>query len=254
MPSHIILTAFGTTTRAQAAYGHLERHIAARFPDHMIHWAYSSPTVRKRSATGGAPRLSVREIIDSLGAGCAVVVQSLHVLPGREFERVEEDLRRAGGQTALGRPLLSTTADLHRLADCLQPLIAADPHDAVLVLGHGTAHPCRAAYSELALILQRRHGPRLFLSTLEFPDTAPESIAAHIAAAGHRRVVVLPLLLVAGMHFYRDITGDANHSWRQLLSAQRIEMKIHDQGLAMLPGVADMFCDHIGSALPVRKA
>ena len=50
------------------------------------------------------------------------------------------------------------------------------------------------------------------------------------------------------MHFLKDINGDHPSSWRNLLHDQQIEIDLHDRGLAYLPGVDDIICDHIGAA------
>lgn len=249
MPDHIILTAFGTTTRAKEAYHFLNEQISRQFPSHTIHWAYSSPTVRKTSGGENTQLQSVNETIASINTDDPIVVQSLHVLPGWEFKRITEEVQEIRRRAAIGLPLINDRKDLLRVAECLQPLIEESGDDAVLMLGHGTDHPCRSTYTELGRRLQHKFGARIFMSTLEFPEESPESTIARIAAAGYRDVVIIPLLLVAGMHFFRDITGENEDSWKNLLTAHTIRMNIHDRGLSMLPGVADIFCDHIRSAL-----
>ena len=42
----IVLAAFGTTTAARQSYTFLDQHIRAAFPDHEVHWAFSSRMVR----------------------------------------------------------------------------------------------------------------------------------------------------------------------------------------------------------------
>lgn len=248
MPNHIILTAFGTTTRAHEAYQHFEDRISPQFPGHEIHWAYSSPTVRRCSRTGTTKLQSVKETIASIAAGDAIAVQSLHILPGWEFGRITDEVNETGVRTAIGLPLLNDGRDLVLFMRCLQPLIVNSGTDAVLLLGHGTNHPCRSTFTELEHRLHEQFGARVFVSTLEYPDESPQSTVARIAAAGHRTAMVIPLLLVAGMHFRRDITGDREDSWKNLLAGQSVGMDIHDRGLAMLPGVAEIFCDHIHAA------
>jgi len=254
MADHIILTAFGTTTQAKEAYHHLEEQIAPQFPECSIHWAYSSPTVREISGTENAQPLSVKETIASINTHDFIVVQSLHVLPGKEFERILEEIPEMGVPAAVGLPLINDSADLLRFVSCLRPLIDNSGDDAVLLLGHGTDHPCRSIFIELERKLHQRFGSRVFVSTLEFPEAPPASIAAAIAAAGYRQAVIIPLLMVAGMHFFRDITGEREPSWKNLLAARGIGLGIHGQGLAMLPGIADIFCDHIRLAFASRQS
>lgn len=248
MPDHIILTAFGTTTRAKEAYHYLEERISLQFPRHTIHWAYSSPTVRRTSSTENSRLLSVGETLGSLDTSDPIVIQSLHVLPGREFERIRDEVHELGIQIAIGQPLLNESQDLRRFVSCLQNLIEDSGSNAVLLLGHGTDHPCRSIYGELERLLRERFGSRIFMSTLEFQEEPAEETITRIAAAGHKTAHIIPLLLVAGMHFFKDITGDHEDSWQNLCTKHGIDLQIHDKGLAVLPGIADIFCDHIRTA------
>jgi sirohydrochlorin cobaltochelatase len=248
MNDYIILTAFGTTTRAKAAYQFLQSRIAPKFPDCHIHWAFSSPTVRRGSKSAATRLASVTEIISQLRNPGRVVIQSLHVLAGHEFDRIATEATALPVPTALGMPLLHGPSDFDRVAQALKDLISASGQEAALVLGHGTDHPCRASYSTLAEILRDKIGPRVFFSTIEKPVDPPELIIRRIHQAGYRKVFCVPFLLVAGMHFRKDINGDHESSWRNLLMERQIEIDLHDQGLAYLPGVDDIFCDHITAA------
>ena len=248
MSNHIILTAFGTTTRARQSYQFLESRIALRFPDCHIHWAFSSPTVRRRSESATAPLESLMEIVARLGNGGKIVVQSLHLLPGHEFDRIAAEIEALTEPIALGMPLLKEASDFDRVAHALNDLIRASEDKAVLILGHGTDHPCKVSYSRLAEILRDQIGPRVFLTTIEKPADPPELIIKRIRQAGYRKVFCIPFLLVAGMHFFKDINGEHESSWRNLLHEQEIEIDLHDRGLAYLPGIDQLFCDHIDAA------
>ena len=248
MSNHIILTAFGTTTRAKDTYNYLEKRIVPRFPDCLIHWAFSSPTVRKGATSKTTPLPSLADIVSRLKNSGKIVIQSLHVLPGHEFDRIVSESQELPIPTALGMPLLDEQSDFIRVAKALKVLITASKQQATLILAHGTSHPCNAAYPLLQKILHDQIGPQVFFTTIEKAADPPEKIIRQIHEAGHRKVFCIPFLLVAGMHFLKDINGDHHSSWRNMLQAQGIEMDLHDQGLAYLPGVDEIFCEHIIAA------
>ena len=248
MSNHIILTAFGTTTRAKDTYDYLESRITPRFPDCQIHWAFSSPTVRKSAGSAATSLPSLADIVMELRNHRNIVIQSLHVLPGHEFDRINAESQKLPVPTALGLPLLHEPSDFIRVASGLKELITASKQEATLVLAHGTDHPCRASYPLLQKILHEHIGPQVYFTTIEKPAEPPELFFRKIHEAGHRKVFCIPFLLVAGMHFLKDINGDHRSSWRHLLKAQGIEMDLHDRGLAYLPGVDEIFCDHIDAA------
>jgi len=104
MTNHIILTAFGTTTRAQETYGYLEKRIAPRFPGCNIHWAFSSPTVRRNSAQKDAALpASLVDIVSQLKDPGKIVIQSLHVIPGHEFDRIVSEAGQLPVSAAMGQ-------------------------------------------------------------------------------------------------------------------------------------------------------
>ncbi|MGI9538404.1 MAG: sirohydrochlorin cobaltochelatase, partial [Desulfocapsaceae bacterium] len=135
-----------------------------------------------------------------------------------------------------------------RVAHALQSLVENSNHGAALILGHGTDHPCRASYLTLQAKLHSKTGPHIFFTTIEKPVDPPEIIIQKIRDAGYKEIFCVPFLMVAGMHFFKDIDGDHPSSWRNLLKAHQIEIDLHDRGLAHLPGVDEIFCDHIQSA------
>ena len=247
MTDYIILTAFGTTTRAKDTYDYLEKRIAPRFPDCRIRWAFSSPTVRRNSASADAPP-SLSEVVHQLKDSDRIVIQSLHVLPGHEFDRIINESKALPVAATIGMPLLHERSDFTRVAAALEALITRSAPEAALVLGHGTDHPCRDSYGVIQQELQDRIGPQVFFTTIEKAAVPPELIIKEIRRAGYRKVFCVPFLMVAGMHFLKDINGDHPSSWRNLLRAQQIEIDLHDRGLAYLPGVDEIFCDHITAA------
>jgi sirohydrochlorin cobaltochelatase len=248
MNDYIILTAFGTTTRAKDTYHYLESRIAQRFPGCQIHWAFSSPTVRRGAASTTTPLPSLADIVSELRNPGRIVIQSLHVLPGHEFDRIVTESHKLPVPTALGVPLLHEPSDFSRVAKSLKDLITASKQEAALILAHGTDHPSRASYPLLQKILHEQIGPQVFFTTIEKPAEPPELIIQKIHEAGYRKVFCIPFLLVAGMHVLKDINGDHQSSWRNLLKVKQIEIDLHDRGLAYLDGVDEIFCDHIDAA------
>lgn len=250
MEKHIILTAFGTSTPAQKTYDHLHALIAPQFPDAQFHWTYTSPVIRRNvNKNGDAHIYSLPELITQLDGSShnRVVIQSMHVLPGHEFHRIVREGQQISIPGAIGMPLLTTPDDYHRVSDCLMPLIGSSKKRAVVILGHGTTHPCWTGYPALEHALRKRSGSQIFVAALEnYPPSG--SVIDEIVASGYQEILLIPFLMVAGMHFLRDINGNLPQSWKSLCSQNNIRLTLHDQGLGMLPGIADIFSDHIREA------
>ena len=251
MKNHIILCAFGTTTRAKESYQHFEALLAPRFPDCQIHWTFSSPTVKSAAHLGSAASLG--QIAATLHNPEKVVVQSLHILPGYEFHRTVSETRALPLPAAIGRPLLDQPDDFVRIGAALKSLINSSGSDGGLVLGHGTDHPSRYLLLQLEQELMSQCGDRVFFTTIEKPLVAAEQIIENITAAGCNRLFCIPFLMVAGMHFFRDIIGDSDDSWQSRFRQHQIELDVRDQGIAQLDETVSIFGDHIEEAFAALK-
>ncbi len=249
----IVMAAFGTTSRAEATYRIIDAHIRKAFPGHEVHWAYSSRMIKGlRQGQGKKSINHPHEILRELharGHGWAVV-QSVHLIGGHEFVRLLEEIRQEEIRTSVGMPLLTTPADLLRVGHCLEPIIRAHPEKAILLPGHGTDHPAWTTYPALQQTLGRMFGDRIFVGAVEqFPPS--EGLIEEIAAAGFKEVLVIPFLLVAGMHYHQDLMSEEADSWGSRLREAGISVTIIPEGIGNLAGISEIFRDHIREALDV---
>lgn len=248
----IVLTAFGTTTRAWRTYTRLEERIRQVFPGHPIHWAFTSRLVVERLAQERRrplPRpLQVLAELQRQGHTWAVV-QSLHLLAGHEFYRLLDEILPGPLRLSIGLPLLSSPADYERLAAILLAQAGLTPGQALVLVGHGTDHPAWATYPALEAICRQLHGPGVYVGVVDgYPGQ--EEVIPRVVRDGWRRVKLVPLLLVAGRHFLEDLTQE-DDSWQAALTAAGLEVEAVDYGLGELPGVSELVCDHIREALAV---
>lgn len=252
-PIPIVIAAFGTSTKALASYEHLDGQIRDHFPGHEVMWAYSSRMIQEKIATQQQnPVPGPREVLDTLHQRQYpwAVVQSLHLLGGHEFSRLVEETARSPIRTSIGLPLLHSPEDYLALCASLAPLINAHPYQAILLMGHGTDHPAWCAYPALQYFMRRHFGPRIFVGVIEGCPRS-EEVITDITGAGYDKVCIIPLLLVAGMHFHRDLAGNRSDSWMTLLTQADIRVEIIQQGVGILPTIGEMFCRHIKDALAV---
>ena len=148
----------------------------------------------------------------------------------------------------MGMPLLCTPLDFEEFGEVLQPAIIARQNKAILILGHGSTHPIWTAYFCLEKILRRKFGDRVFVGALEkFPDSS--SLPAQIKAAGFSEVCIIPFLLIAGMHYHRDIVGDGPASWTTRLRKNNLEVETINHGLGLFPGLENLLIRHINEGL-----
>lgn len=167
-----------------------------------------------------------------------LLVQSLHVIAGDEFERMRGELTdfaaRLGARITVSGPLLSGAGDAPGVARALVACLAEG--EAAVLMGHGTSSQAQELYRILAAALSDM-APLARLGVLEAAD--PEdplsirAIARDLAASGVRRARLLPFLTVAGRHAHKDLAGETPESWKSVLARHGIE------GLPDLAGLVE---------------
>lgn len=253
----IVLAAFGTSTAAFETYHQFEQKVRARFPDQEIRWAFTSRKVRHKLAQEKGQKLNdlgttLREL---KAAGYSrVAVQSLHVVPGEEWEKkvVEESRGIPGLKVVLGKPLLSSKKDQERVLQALAPTFPKDLKDtAVILVAHGSPSPeGTAAYLAFNRLL-RSHYPlqNVFLGTVEGKPTRQEALEA-VKKSPAATVVLMPFLFVAGEHVAKDILGDEPESWKsELLKQKAYHVEGITKGLGYQEGIVNIYLDHLAQAM-----
>lgn len=247
----IIIAAFGTTSTASATYLRLGEALQNHFPQAQIIWTYSSIKIgrtlhEQQESTVLSTILHPEAVLQQLAAQGRdkAILQSLHLFAGTEFHRLAQISKKAQLNCALGLPLFTTPQDYDAIGEILRPLITARPNKAILVLGHGTAHPGWIAYYALERLLRLKFGTRIFVGVVEkYPDSS--HVIEEIARSGFDQVCIIPFFLVAGVHYRRDIVSDHPSSWRSRLHKRGITVETIDQGLGMLEGLDKIIIRHI---------
>ena len=244
----IILSAFGTSTEARATYGFFEARVREHFPQYDIHWAYTSRTVRAKMARKGIIWHSPEELLRYLPERGyrRAVIQSLHIVPGKEFEKIAAAAAQAPLSAAVGKPLLSCSADCSLVLDVLSAHIV-DPASTITVFaGHGTPHhEATALYSEFSRQLRLRYAENVHLCMVEGEPSWDETLK-RLQKSALRRVRIIPFMFVAGDHILHDVLGEGD-SW--LAQLEGYEVHALRSGLGYNSAIVDIFFQHMQAAL-----
>jgi len=256
MKPPIVLTAFGTTTSGQQSYAFLDQQIREAFPEHEVHWAFSSRMVRdfsrQRHGRKGKGPAEVLEELQARGFEWAVV-QSLHLLPGHEFYRLVAEVQDCRIRTSMGLPLFWSPADYGAFLEALAPSMkVAGNEEAIIWVGHGTDHASWITYLGLQYLLSKRFGSQVYIGVLE-GQPSREDLVAEMVKSGRKRIRLFPLMLVAGRHVQDDLAGPED-SWQTSLGAAGLTVTVEATGLLSYPGVVQIFQEHIAQALDIIPA
>ncbi len=253
----IVLAAFGTTTAAFDTYNHFETKVKERFPGYEIRWAFTSHKVRRKVAKEKGQKLNdlgttLREL---KAAGYSrVVIQSLHIVPGEEWDKKVVQVSREipGLKVALGKPLLSSPKDQERVLNVLAQTFPKDlTATAVVLMAHGSPTPeGTATYLAFSRLLRARYpGQPVFLGTVEGKPGTEEAFAA-VKKADPAAVVLMPFMFVAGEHVAKDMLGADPDSWKsELLKQKAYRIEGITKGLGYQDGIIAIYLDHLAQAL-----
>jgi sirohydrochlorin cobaltochelatase len=178
-----------------------------------------------------------------------LVVQPTHLMSGLEYDKLKGILDEYLGQfesTALGEPLLTSRDDFCRVAEAVAEATSEydDGETAVVLMGHGTEAAANGIYDMMQETFARMGKNNFFVGTVEASPSLDDVIAA-TGKGDYRRVVLRPLMLVAGNHAVNDMADpDDPDSWYSRFTAAGYETVCVIEGLGQIPAVRDIYADH----------
>lgn len=254
----ILAVSFGTSfdDNREVTIGAVENAIKAANPDYEVRRAFTSQIVIDViKENGGAAIDNVEEAFDRLVEDGVkeLVVQPTHVMSGFEYDDLMAAIDEYKGKfdkVSVGAPLLTSDADYTTLADALVADTAAYNVDgtAVVFMGHGTHHEANATYGKLQETFTAKGNNNYFVGTVEGSPTL-EDVIAGVKAGGYTKVVLQPLMVVAGDHANNDMAGDEEGSWKLAFEAEGIEVECSLKGLGAIEAVQDMYVAHTAEAV-----
>lgn len=248
----LAVVSFGTSyPDARVAIENLERTLAAARPEYDFYRAFTSGIViRKIEREEGVRILNPGELMERLAAEGydEVVCQSLHVIPGNEYEKMCEQIagyRARFRRLEIGKPLLWEDTDYLRCGRALLqslPRLAED--EAIVYMGHGSDHFSNASYALMENTFRFLGAERLYIATVEgFPNF--DYILRRLHKHAVTRVYVAPFMIVAGDHAQNDLAGDEAESWKSLLETEGYDVTVLLKGLGEYPALGALFAAHL---------
>lgn len=164
----------------------------------------------------------------------------LHILRGFEYEKLEkvEGIK-------IGKPLLETEEDIKYFAENIK---MAEKDEAMILMGHGTEHQVDWVYEALEKAYHENGYDKLFVGTVEGERTI-EHIVPILKERGIKKVILRPMMLVAGDHAKNDMAGDDEDSWKSILEAEGIEVEARLIGLGEEKLVREMYYNNLKELL-----
>ena len=280
----IVIAAFGTTyPKALHALLNVQNKIQQTFPTAKVKMAFTSNIIRRIwQKRQNDPKWTVRTdipkeifyvktplatIADLQNQGYkTIIVQPTHFFMGEEYLDLRSYIDGLNSiktikkkwmpfdKLVLSRPLTGCWGvehdyheDLEKTARALKPDVelAKSKNAALVYMGHGNEFFSTGIYIELQTLMRKIYpGVKIFIGTVEgFPSL--DDVLAGLKHAKVKKVVLKPLMMVAGDHANNDMAGPDKDSWKSQIEAQGIKVYPVLKGLGENPKVVEIFVEHI---------
>ena len=266
--NELLVVSFGTSfndSRVKDIKG-IEDALQAAYPDWSVRRAFTAQIIINHvQARDGEKIDNMQQAMDRAVANGVknLVVQPTHLMHGAEYDEMMEmidDYRDKFESVAVAEPLLgevgadatvinedkeavakAVTAEAVATAGYDSVEAAAKDGTAFVFMGHGTSHTAKVSYSQMQTVMQTLGYDNVFIGTVEGEpeSTSCENVIEAVKAAGYTKVVLRPLMVVAGDHANNDMAGADEDSWLSQFEASGAFDSVDCQ-IAGLGGVADV--------------
>jgi len=282
--NEILVVSFGTSfndSRVEDIKG-IEDAVAEAYPDWSVRRAFTAQIIINHVQARDS------EFIDNMDQALEravnngvknLVIQPTHLMHGAEYDELVEALDNYADkfdQLAVAEPLLGEVGSDATVINEDKAIVAAavvreaafdadyaNPEEAeadgvaFVFMGHGTSHTAKISYSQMQTQLNELGYKNAFVGTVEGEpeETACENVIETVKEAGYKKVILRPLMVVAGDHANNDMAGDDDDSWKSMFLASGAFDSVDCQiaGLGRLERLKALYVAHTGAAIDNLK-
>lgn len=278
--NELLVVSFGTSyndSRVEDIKG-IEDALQEAYPDWAVRRAFTAQIIINHvQARDGEVIDNMQQALDrAVENGVKnLVVQPTHLMHGAEYDEMAEVLEQYQDKfesVAIAEPMLGEVGDdatvinedkaavAQAVADAAvqeagfdSMEAAAEDGIAFVFLGHGTSHTAKVSYSQMQTQMEELGFKNAFIGTVEGEpeDTACEAVIEKVKEAGYKKVILRPLMVVAGDHANNDMAGSEEDSWKSMFEASGSFDSVDAQiaGLGRIDAVKQLYVDHTKAAI-----
>ena len=278
--NELLVVSFGTSfndSRAQDIKG-IEDALQKAYPDWSVRRAFTAQIIINHVEARDQENIdnmdqALQRAVDNGVKN--LVVQPTHLMHGAEYDEMVgavDGYKDKFESVAIAEPMLGEVGDDATVinddkkavaqaitdAACEEAgyddmAAAADDGTAFVFMGHGTSHTANVTYDQMQTQMDNLGFTNAFIGTVEGKpeDTECQAVIEKIKDAGFKKVVLRPLMVVAGDHANNDMAGDDEDSWKSQFEAAGAFDTVDTQiaGLGRIQAVEDLYVAHTKDAI-----
>ena len=278
--NEILVVSFGTSFNDSRAedIGGVEKALQAAYPDWSVRRAFTAQIIINHVQARDDEKIdnmdqALERAVDNGVKN--LVVQPTHLMHGAEYDELTEAVENYKDKfesVKIAEPLLgevgadetainedkaavaeAITAEAVKTAGFDSLDAAKEEGTAFVFMGHGTSHTAKVSYSQMQAQMKELGYENVFIGTVEGEpeETACEEVIKAVSAAGYKKVILRPLMVVAGDHANNDMAGDDDDSWKSQFEASGKFDSIDTQiaGLGEIKAIQDLYVAHTADAI-----
>ena len=277
--NELLVVSFGTSfndSRAEDIKG-IEDALAEAFPDWSVRRAFTAQIIINHVQARDDEQIdNMQQALDRAVANGVknLVVQPTHLMHGAEYDEMVEAIdayKDKFESVAIAEPMLGEVGDDATVINDDKAAVAqaitdeavkeagydsmeaaAEDGTAFVFMGHGTSHTANVTYDQMQTQMEKLGFTNAFIGTVEGEpeDTACDEVINKVKDAGFKKVILRPLMVVAGDHANNDMAGD-DDSWKSMFEASGDfdEIDCQIEGLGRIDAVEQLYVAHTQAAI-----
>ena len=256
--NELLVVSFGTSFNdsRRLTIGAVEAAMEKAFPDLSVRRGFTSQIIIDHVMDRDGEDIdNITEALDRAVANGVknLYVQPTHLMNGLEYNELKDTLAGYADsfeKISMGEPILTTDADFNAVIKAIteDTKDLDDGKTAIVYMGHGTSADSNAVYAKMQDMLTAAGYANYFIGTVEATPSLDDVLAA-VNAGAYEKVILSPLMIVAGDHAHNDMASDEEGSWNSAFTAAGYEVECRLQGLGELEAIQNILVEHAQAAV-----
>ena len=295
--NELLVVSFGTSFNDSRAtdIGGIEKAIQAANPDWSVRRAFTAQIIINHIQARDGEKIDNTEqaLQRAIDNGVkTLVIQPTHLMHGAEYDEMQgyvDAVKDKFESVEIAEPLLGPVGEDEKATNedkkaTLEAAVAetvkvaevdsldalANDKTAIVFMGHGTGHEASITYSQMQAQADELGYKNVFIGTVEgIPESsALPQVKKAVEDAGYEKVILRPLMVVAGDHANNDMAGEEDGTWLYgFMNGGEFEVEGADEavdvgegfgkdnvscqveGLGRIEGIQKIYADHAGAVI-----